>query len=57
MEEFKWRSEAIKACHYAAETYLVDLMDTANLCALHARRVTVQPKDIQLVRRIRGERD
>ncbi|XP_022796920.1 histone H3-like [Stylophora pistillata] len=27
-----------------------------NLCAIHAKRVTIMPKDIQLARRIRGER-
>ena len=40
----------------AAEAYLVGLLDDANLCAIHARRVTIMPKDIQLARRIRGER-
>ena len=38
------------------EAYLVRLLDDANLCAIHARRVTIMPKDIQLARRIRGER-
>ena len=40
----------------AAEAYLVVLFEDTNLCAIHAKRVTIMPKDIQLARRIRGER-
>ncbi|MEQ2191234.1 hypothetical protein XENOCAPTIV_024355, partial [Xenoophorus captivus] len=38
----------------AAEAFLVLLLSDANLCAIHAKRVTVFPRDIQLARRIRG---
>ncbi|KAH7415549.1 hypothetical protein KP509_14G051000 [Ceratopteris richardii] len=41
----------------AAEAYLVGLFEDTNLCAIHAKRVTIMPQDIQLARRIRGERD
>ncbi|GLD45839.1 histone H3, embryonic-like protein [Lates japonicus] len=40
----------------ACEAYLVGLFEDTNLCAIHAKRVTIMPKDIQLARRIRGER-
>ncbi|KRX49246.1 histone H3.3 [Trichinella murrelli] len=40
----------------AAEAYLVGLFEDTNLCAIHAKRVTIMPKDIQLSRRIRSER-
>ncbi|OUV36695.1 MAG: hypothetical protein CBC48_01910 [bacterium TMED88] len=40
----------------AAEAYLIGLFEDTNLCAIHAKRVTIMPKDIQLARRIRGER-
>lgn len=40
----------------ASESYLVSLFEDTNLCAIHAKRVTIMPKDIQLARRIRGER-
>ena len=40
----------------AAEAYLVQLLEDSNLCAIHAKRITIQPKDIQLARRIRRER-
>jgi len=39
----------------AAEAYLVYLFEDANLCAIHAKRVTLMPKDVQLARRIRGQ--
>ncbi|XP_033731376.1 histone H3-like isoform X2 [Pecten maximus] len=41
----------------AAEAYLVHLFEDANLCAIHAKRVTVMPKDIWLARKIRGASD
>ena len=39
----------------ASKAYLVGLFEDTNLCAFHAKRVTIMPKDIQLVRHIRGE--
>ena len=42
--------------HEAAENYLIGMMEDANLLAIHAHRYTIQPRDIQLVRRIRGEK-
>ena len=47
-----FQSVAILCLQEAAEAYLVRLFDDANLCAIHARRVTIMPKDIQLARRI-----
>ena len=44
------------ALQEAAEAYLVGLFEDTNFCAIHAKRVTIMPKDIQLARRIRGER-
>jgi len=38
----------------AAEAFLVHLFEDANLCAIHAKRLTLMVKDIQLARRIRG---
>ena len=54
--DLRFQSLAIKALQEAAEAYLVGLFEDANLCAIHAKRVTIMPKDIQLARRIRGER-
>ena len=54
--DLRFQSAAILCLQEAAEAYLVRLFDDANLCAIHARRVTIMPKDILLVRRIQGER-
>ncbi|KAL2020272.1 hypothetical protein VTK56DRAFT_8596 [Thermocarpiscus australiensis] len=53
-EELRWQSQAILALQEAAEAFLVHLFEDTNLCAIHARRVTIMQKDIQLARRIRG---
>jgi len=50
------QASAVLALQEAAEAYLVGLFQDAQLCAVHAKRVTVVSKDIQLARRIRGER-
>ena len=52
----RFQSLAIKVLQEASEAYLVGLFEDTNLCAIHAKRVTIMPKDIQLARRIRGER-
>ena len=52
---FRWQGSAILATQTVAEDYLTVQLEDANVCALHSKRVTVMPKDIQLVRRIKGE--
>jgi len=54
--DLRFQSSAVLALQEASESYLVGLFEDTNLCAIHARRVTIMPKDIQLARRIRGER-
>ena len=56
-QDIRMQETALEALQEVAETYLVRLLDDANLCALHARRITLMPRDIQLARRIRGERE
>ena len=56
MVEIRFRGSAISALQEAAEAYLVGLFEDTNLCAIHAKRITIMPRDIQLARRIRGER-
>ena len=53
---YGFQSAAVGALQEASEAYLVGLFEDTNLCAIHAKRVTIMPKDIQLARRIRGER-
>lgn len=50
----RWQSQAIQALQEASEAFLVHLFEDTNLCAIHAKRVTIMQKDIQLARRIRG---
>ena len=54
--DLRFQSSAVLALQEASEAYLVGLFEDTNLCAIHAKRVTIMPKDIQLARRIRGER-
>lgn len=56
-EPMKYQVAALQALQEAAEAYLVYLFEDTNLCCIHARRVTIMPRDIQLARRIRNERD
>ena len=53
--DLRFQGSAVLALQEAAESYLVALFEDTNLCAIHAKRVTIMPKDIQLSRRIRGE--
>ena len=54
--DLRFQSSAVMALQESCEAYLVGLFEDTNLCAIHAKRVTVMPKDMQLARRIRGER-
>ncbi|VEN44283.1 unnamed protein product [Callosobruchus maculatus] len=54
--DLRFQSSAVMTLQEASEAYLVGLFENTNLCAIHAKRVTIMPKDIQLARRIRGER-
>jgi len=53
--DLRFQPSAIAALQEASESYLVGLFEDTNLCAIHAKRVTIMPKDVQLARRIRQE--
>ena len=53
----RFTSAALLALHEASEGYLVGLMEDTSLCAMHAGRITIMRKDMQLARRLRGERN
>ena len=53
--DLRFQSDAIAALQEATEAFLVALFEDTNSCAMHAKRVTIQAKDIQLARRLRGE--
>ncbi|NXB32338.1 CENPA protein, partial [Eulacestoma nigropectus] len=52
--DYRWQRMALLALQEAAEAFTVRLLEDAYLCSLHARRVTLFPKDLQLARRLRG---
>lgn len=54
--DLRFQASAIAALQEASESYLVGLFEDTNLCAIHTKRVTIMPKDVQLARRLRGER-
>ena len=54
--DLRFQSTAIMALQEASEAYMVGLFEDSNLCAIHAKRVTIMTRDIQLARHIRGER-
>ena len=51
-----WAPELVCAFNAVVEHYLVGLLQDAHLNAIGRRMLAVEPKDIQLARRIRGER-
>lgn len=52
--KYKWKQTAIEALQNAAEAYLVALFEDVNRAAIHAKRVTVRPEDLHIVRKIRS---
>jgi histone H3 len=54
--DLRMQSMALLALQEAAEAYLVGLFNDTNKCAIHAKHVMIMPKDMQLARRIRGEK-
>ncbi|XP_041082496.1 histone H3-like centromeric protein A [Polyodon spathula] len=53
-QDLKWQSLALLALQEAAEAFLVRLFEDSYMCSIHAKRVTLYAKDLQLARRIRG---
>ena len=52
--DLRFQSTAILALQEAAEDYLVKMFQQVNVCAIHGGRVTIQPKDVTLWRRMKG---
>eukprot|EP00804_Cyclotella_cryptica_P016293 CCRYP_005758-RB/>CCRYP_005758-RB protein AED:0.35 eAED:0.30 QI:0/-1/0/1/-1/0/1/0/64 len=59
MQDFRgdihYQATVLAASQEASEAYLIGLLEYTHLCAIHARRVTIMPKDMQLSWRIRRE--
>lgn len=54
--DLKFQGASLLALQEASEAYLVGLFEDSMICAIHAKRVTIYPRDMQLARRLRGER-
>jgi histone H3 len=55
-EGLRFSASALSAAQEATESFCVSLLSDTNLCAIHAKRVTIMPRDLHLARRLRGER-
>lgn len=53
-DKFRFQISTILALQEASEMYLTDLFENTNLCAIHAKRMTIMPRDMKLALRIRG---
>jgi histone H3 len=53
--DLRFQASALAALQEAAEAYIQSIFEDAQLCAIHAKRITIQPQDMSLARRIRGE--
>ena len=56
MPNLRFQMSALRALQEATESYKVGLMEDTNLCVIHAKCVTIMPKDMQLAHRIWGEK-
>ena len=54
--DLRFQAAAIQALQEATEAYMVSLFEDTNLAAIHAKRVTIMPKDLALAKRLRGDR-
>ncbi|KZO90377.1 histone-fold-containing protein [Calocera viscosa TUFC12733] len=54
--DLRFQSSALGALQEAAESYLIGVFEDTQLCAIHAKRQTIQLKDMRLARRLRGEK-
>lgn len=52
--QFRWQRAAVECLQEACEAYLVCFLSDAYLCSLHSKRVTLMPRDMHLIRRLRG---
>jgi histone H3 len=57
MPDLYWQTQAMQALQEAAEAYLVGLFEDTNIVAINSKRVTIMPRDMQVARRIRGNKD
>ena len=54
--DLRFSAQGLLALQESAESFMTGLFEDSYMCTIHAKRVTLMPKDVQLARRIRGER-
>ena len=54
--DLRFSAQGLLALQESAESFMTGLFEDSYMCSIHAKRVTLMPKDVQLARRIRGER-
>ena len=55
--DLRFSAQGLLALQESAESFMTGLFEDSYMCTIHAKRVTLMPKDVQLARRIRGERN
>ena len=53
--DLMFQGQALLALQEASEMYMVGMFEDTNLAAIHGKRVTIMPRDLQLARRLRGD--
>ena len=53
--DMHFQVHAVLTLQEAVEAYLVSVLEDTNLCTIHAKCITILPKDIQLAQHIHGE--
>ena len=53
----RFQGSAVMALQQLTEAHMVRLFEDTNVCAIHAKRVTILQQDMQLARRLTGDVD
>lgn len=56
-QEYRFATDALGALQASLESYIVHLFEDTNACAAHRGRITIDVKDVQLIRYLRGVSD
>ena len=56
-KDLRWTKKAVEALQEATEAFAIKVFEDSNLCAIHAKRVTIMTQDMQLALRLRGEEE
>ena len=51
-DRIRWQGSALLVLQWASEAFMTEYFEDSNLCMIHAKRITIMPKDMILVRQI-----